>query len=75
MKYKLKHLNLIFNTLLQLISKVIRSNKKKETLKEIFIFNCILIKLENNFKTKLKKIYNQNKNWKKILNLLFKEKP
>ena len=54
----MKYLNLIFNILLQLVFKVIKNNKKKETLKEIFIFNCILIKLKNDFKVKLKKVYN-----------------
>ena len=58
MKYKLKHLNLILNILSQLIFKVIKNNKKKKTLKEIFTFNYILIKLKNDFKVKLKKIYN-----------------
>ena len=58
MRYKLKYLNLVFNTLLQLISKVIKSNKKERILKKIFIFNYTLIKLKNDFKAKLKKIYN-----------------
>ena len=75
MKYKLRRLNLIPDALSQLVSKVIRSNKEEGTLEEIFIFNCILVKLEDNFKVRLKKAYNQDENWKKVLNLLFKEEP
>ena len=66
-------LNLIFNILSQLISKVIKNNKEKRTLKKIFTFNYTLIELKNNFKVKLKEVYNQDENWKKILNFLFKE--
>ena len=75
-RWKSKKQNIVLDVLFRLLRKRLsqEESKKEDILNEVYVYHLTLVKMTSLFKKKLRKAYQTNKKWFKILKMLRKRR-